>query len=55
MQIVSIHGRAVGFPHSAFLIAEVSQNHEGSLGMAHAYIDAAAGMLDAAALGPLPA
>ena len=42
MQIVSIHGRAVGFPHSAFLIAEVSQNHDGSLGMAHAYIDAAA-------------
>jgi N-acetylneuraminate synthase len=42
MPTLSIHDRAVGSPHSAFLIAEVSQNHEGSLGMAHAYIEAAA-------------
>lgn len=32
----------IGSGQPAFLIAEVAQAHEGSLGMAHAYIDAAA-------------
>ena len=39
---VSIADRLVGDGHPIFLIAEVAQAHDGSLGMAHAYIDAAA-------------
>ena len=31
-----------GFGYPTFLIAEVAQAHDGSLGMAHAFIDAAA-------------
>lgn len=38
----SIAGRPVGGGAPAFLIAEVAQAHDGSLGLAHAYIDAAA-------------
>lgn len=37
----SIAGRAIG-AGKAFLIAEVAQNHDGSLGLAHAFVDAAA-------------
>jgi N-acetylneuraminate synthase len=38
----TIGDRAIGAGSSAFLIAEVAQAHDGSLGAAHAYIDAAA-------------
>jgi N,N'-diacetyllegionaminate synthase len=39
---ISIAGRAVGREHAPFVIAEVAQAHDGSLGTAHAYIDAIA-------------
>jgi N,N'-diacetyllegionaminate synthase len=38
----SIGGTPVGSGHPAFLIAEIAQAHDGSLGTAHAYIDAVA-------------
>ena len=38
----TIGRHTVGAGHPCFLIAEVAQAHDGSLGMAHAYIDAAA-------------
>ncbi|MGB0571225.1 MAG: hypothetical protein ACPGQM_04015 [Alphaproteobacteria bacterium] len=38
----SISGRPVGFDAPAYLIAEVAQAHDGSLGTAHSFIDAAA-------------
>lgn len=41
--VFAIGGREVGEGAPAFLIAEVAQAHDGSLGMAHAYVDAAAG------------
>lgn len=39
---IEIAGRAVGQGLPCFLIAEVGQNHDGSLGQAHAFIDLAA-------------
>src|SRR5439155_15771474 len=39
---LSIAGRAVGPGQPCFVVAEVAQAHDGSLGTAHAYIDAAA-------------
>ncbi len=42
MKSFSIGGRQVGPGHPCFLVAEVGQAHDGSLGTAHAYIDAAA-------------
>lgn len=39
---IEIKGRRIGPPAPCFLIAEVGQAHDGSLGAAHAYIDAAA-------------
>jgi N,N'-diacetyllegionaminate synthase len=39
---VKIAAHDVGAGHSAFIIAEIAQAHDGSLGMAHAFIDAAA-------------
>jgi N,N'-diacetyllegionaminate synthase len=39
---ITIAGREVGPGQPAFIIAEVAQAHDGSLGAAHAYIDAAA-------------
>ncbi len=39
---IQIGTRTIGDEGSCFLIAEVGQAHDGSLGMAHAYIDAAA-------------
>lgn len=42
MNSLSIAGHGVGPGHPALLIAEVAQAHDGSLGMAHAFIDAAA-------------
>jgi N,N'-diacetyllegionaminate synthase len=39
---IDIAGRKVGPGHPCFIIAEVAQAHDGSLGTAHAYIDAAA-------------
>jgi N,N'-diacetyllegionaminate synthase len=41
-QTITIADREVGPGQPAFLIAEVAQAHDGSLGAAHAYIDAAA-------------
>jgi N,N'-diacetyllegionaminate synthase len=37
-----IAGRDIGANKPAFIVAEVAQAHDGSLGMAHAFIDAAA-------------
>jgi N,N'-diacetyllegionaminate synthase len=37
-----IAGRRIGGGSPAFIVAEVAQAHDGSLGLAHAYIDAAA-------------
>ena len=39
----SVAGRPVGPGHPSLIIAEIAQAHDGSLGMAHAFIDAAAG------------
>lgn len=39
---LNIESHYIGNRRPAFIIAEVAQAHEGSLGMAHAYIDAAA-------------
>jgi len=41
-QSIQIKGRRIGPQSPCFLIAEVAQSHDGSLGAAHAYIDAAA-------------
>lgn len=43
MRTIDIAGREIGPDRRAFVIAEVGQNHDGSLGAAHAYIDAVAG------------
>ena len=42
MSVIHIRDRVVGAGAPAFVIAEVAQNHDGSLGMAHAFIDAVA-------------
>jgi N-acetylneuraminate synthase len=39
---ITVNGRRIGAGSPCFLIAEVAQAHDGSLGAAHAYIDAAA-------------
>jgi N-acetylneuraminate synthase len=39
---ISIAGHEVGADQPTFIIAEVAQSHDGSLGMAHAFIEAAA-------------
>lgn len=39
---INIDGRKIGKGCKAFVIAEIAQAHDGSLGMAHAYIDLAA-------------
>ncbi len=39
---IEIEGRAIGPGRPCFLVAEVAQAHDGSLGTAHAYIDAVA-------------
>ncbi len=39
---VTIAGRTVGEGHPALVVAEIAQAHDGSLGNAHAYIDAIA-------------
>lgn len=39
---IRIDTRVVGAGHPTFLVAEIAQAHDGSLGLAHAYIDAAA-------------
>lgn len=41
---ISLNGRLIGFGEPCFIIAEVAQAHDGSLGMAHSYIDVAADM-----------
>ncbi|HEV7276271.1 MAG TPA: N-acetylneuraminate synthase family protein [Devosiaceae bacterium] len=41
-QTIAIAGRSIGPGSPSFLIAEVAQAHDGSLGTAHSYIDAAA-------------
>lgn len=42
MAEIRIDSHRVGPGHPAFLIAEVAQGHDGSLGAAHAYVDAVA-------------
>ena len=42
MTILSIGNRPVGSGYPAFVIAEVAQAHDGSVGMAHSFIDGAA-------------
>ncbi|NEQ45393.1 MAG: N-acetylneuraminate synthase [Leptolyngbya sp. SIOISBB] len=42
MSDLSIGSHLIGSQQPAFIIAEIAQNHDGSLGLAHAYIDAAA-------------
>ena len=37
-----LHGLEPGAPGQAFVVAEIAQAHDGSLGIAHSYIDAAA-------------
>lgn len=39
---ITLSNKIVGKGQPCYLIAEVSQNHDGSLGMAHSYIDAVA-------------
>lgn len=39
---ICILGRSIGPASASFIIAEISQSHDGSLGTAHAYIDAVA-------------
>lgn len=41
--MIEIAGRSIAQSSRPFIIAEIAQAHDGSLGMAHAYIDAAAG------------
>ncbi|HEX4143228.1 MAG TPA: N-acetylneuraminate synthase family protein [Pirellulales bacterium] len=42
MNRLAIEGREIGVGSPVFVIAEIAQAHDGSLGTAHAYIDAAA-------------
>ncbi len=42
MTDIVVDGRAIGPSHPCFVIAEVAQSHDGSVNMAHAFIDAAA-------------
>ncbi len=37
-----IEGRIIGENQKTFIIAEVAQAHDGSLGLAHSFIDSAA-------------
>jgi N,N'-diacetyllegionaminate synthase len=39
---IALNNRLIGFGEPCFIIAEVGQAHDGSLGMAHSYIDLAA-------------
>jgi len=39
---ITINGRVIGSGYPTFLVAEVAQAHDGSLGLAHAFVDAAA-------------
>ncbi len=43
MATFQIGSRTVGEGHSCLIVAEVAQTHDGSLGLAHAFIDAIAG------------
>lgn len=42
MSTIKLNDRILGEGHPCFVIAEVAQSHDGSLGLAHAFIDAAA-------------
>lgn len=42
MAQINLNGRIVGTGEPVLIVAEIAQAHEGSLGMAHAYIDAVA-------------
>src|SRR5262245_45537166 len=37
-----VEGQGIGSGHPCFIVAEIAQAHDGSLGTAHAYIDAVA-------------
>lgn len=41
-QVFKIRQKTIGASHPAYLIAEVAQAHDGSLGLAHSFVDAAA-------------
>jgi N,N'-diacetyllegionaminate synthase len=43
LKTMNIHNHTLGQGNPAFIIAETAQAHDGSLGTAHAYIDAVAG------------
>ena len=40
MEIVEVNGRKIGPGNPCFIIGEIAQSHDGSLGIAHSYIDA---------------
>lgn len=40
--VINVGGRAIGEAYPPLVIAEVGQNHDGSLGLAHSYVDAVA-------------
>ncbi len=42
LTLLDIQNRIIGPNHPSFIIAEIAQTHDGSLGLAHSYIDAAA-------------
>ena len=46
---IRISDKDIGGTNPAFIIAEVAQSHDGSVGAAHAYIDAAADALSPSA------
>ena len=41
-EVIKIKGRKIGEGQPVFIIGEIAQAHDGSLGTAHAYIDAVA-------------
>lgn len=43
MNLFKVKNRKIGIEHKPYVIAEIGQAHDGSLGLAHAYIDAVAG------------
>ena len=42
MEVIELNGRKIGPGNPCFMIGEIAQSHDGSLGIAHSYIDALA-------------